>query len=54
MNDMFGLIRDYSKFCAVCGKKLDLKWISRNGTYEWHYPFCRKCREVIWELELHK
>ena len=35
---VFQVIREHSKYCSVCGGKLDL------DKYEWHLPFCSQCR----------
>jgi len=39
------IIKKYGKHCVRCKKILK----SPEG---WHYPFCNKCRELIWEKEL--
>lgn len=36
----FKLIRKHSKFCSICGNELKLN-------YEFHLPFCIKCRHKL-------
>lgn len=38
-NHIFETIRKESKFCSICGNKLDL-----DAFRDWHLPFCKKCR----------
>jgi len=46
-NKIFADIRRFSKFCSVCGKPLDLENLQKFGRYDWHYPWCLKCREKL-------
>lgn len=41
-NEFFNhdIIRKLSKYCSICGKKLDLDGF-------WHLPFCTNCRFKI-------
>jgi len=41
IDKVFDIIRAHSKYCSVCGAKLDL------GDREWHLPFCTRCRMLI-------
>ena len=49
-DQMFSDIRRFSKFCSVCGKKLNMSWLEKYGEYKWHYPWCRKCRNKIFPM----
>jgi predicted RNA-binding Zn-ribbon protein involved in translation (DUF1610 family) len=38
----FKILRENAKFCVACGKELNI------AHSNWHYPFCKQCRERIW------
>jgi hypothetical protein len=40
-NPLWIVIRVNSRFCARCGKKLDLPF------KDFHLPFCTKCRDEV-------
>jgi hypothetical protein len=40
-NPLWGVIRENSKFCSMCGGKLDLPF------KDFHLPFCTKCRDKV-------
>jgi endogenous inhibitor of DNA gyrase (YacG/DUF329 family) len=42
------LIAKFSRFCSVCGKKLDMPYP------DWHFPFCQKCRRQIFNIILNE
>ncbi len=48
MEHLFETIRYHSKFCSMCGNKLDL------GKRKWHLPFCNKCRSSLIEKSIRR
>ena len=47
--NLFTYIRKYSKYCSVCGNKLNLE---KNHIKDWHLPFCLKCRQKVTHQEI--